>query len=239
MKKLEVLSADEYRKALKDYGLTSGDFGNSVDAFDAITRTAVTQNYNVAIGGGTENGRYRISAGYLDQQGIVETSDLKKISANLNSNFKFLESKKLGLDINLLVTQTDENVIFNNSFVGFTGNVIAQALQWNPTHLLKKPGTDSAWIDPAVGSTTVNPLAQLRYFKDKPKVNTIIASIAPSYKITNELEYKLVYSINRQQGVLKEQMNRLLNNQGVENRGAASIGNVGTDKYPSYKHLKF
>ena len=226
MKKLEVLSADEYRKALKDYGLTSGDFGNSVDAFDAITRTAVTQNYNVAIGGGTENGRYRISAGYLDQQGIVETTDLKKISANLNSNFKFLESKKLGLDINLLVTQTDENVIFNNSFVGFTGNVIAQALQWNPTHLLKKPGTDSAWIDPAVGSTTVNPLAQLRYFQDKQKVNTIIASISPSYKITNDLEYKLVYSINRQQGVLREQINRLLNNQGVENRGAATIGNA-------------
>ncbi|MEP6583010.1 MAG: SusC/RagA family TonB-linked outer membrane protein [Ginsengibacter sp.] len=226
MKKLEVLSADEYRKALKDYGLTSGDFGNSVDAFDAITRTAITQNYNVAVGGGTENGRYRISAGYLDQEGIVESTDLKKISANFSSNFKFLENKRLGLDINMLVTQTDENVIFNNSFVGFTGNVIAQALQWNPTHLLIKPGTDSAWIDPAVGSTTVNPLAQLRYFQDKQKVNTVIASISPSYKLTNDLEYKLIYSINRQTGVLREQINRLLNNQGVENRGAATIGNA-------------
>ncbi len=225
MKKLKVLSGDEYRKALKDYGLTSGDFGNSVDAFDAITRTANTQNYNVAVGGGTETGRYRISAGYLDQQGIIETTDLKKMTANFTSNFKFLESKKLALDINILVTQTDENVIFNNSFVGFTGNVIAQALQWNPTHLLIKPGTDSAWIDPAVGSTTVNPLAQLRYFKDKQKVNTIIASISPSYKITNDLEYKLIYSVDRRTGVLREEINRLLNNQGVENRGAATIGN--------------
>lgn len=225
MKKLEVLSGNEYRKALKDYGLTTGDFGNSVDAFDAITRTALTQNYNVAVGGGTENGRYRISAGYLDQEGIVETTDLRKISANFSSNFKFLESKKLGLDINILVTQTDENVIFGNAGVGFTGNVIAQALQWNPTHLLIKPGTDSAWIDPAVGSTTVNPLAQLRYFRDKQKLTTIIASISPSYKITNDLEYKLIYSINRQNGVLREEINRLLNNQGVENRGSASIGN--------------
>lgn len=224
-KKLKVLSGDEYRKALKDYGLTSGDFGSSVDALDEITRTALTQNYNVAVGGGTDNGRYRISAGYLDQQGIVKTTDLKKITANLTSSFKFLENKRLGLDFNVLVTQTEENVIFNNSFVGFTGNVIAQALQWNPTHPLIKPGTDSAWIDPAVGSTTVNPLAQLRYFSDKQKVNTIIASISPSYKITNDLEYKLVYSVNRQQGQLLEQINRLLNNQGVENRGAATIGN--------------
>jgi iron complex outermembrane receptor protein len=225
LKHLEVLNADEYRKALSDYGLTGGDFGNSVDAFDAISRTAITQNYNVAVGGGTENGRYRISAGYLNQEGIIKTSDFNKISANLTSNFKFLESKKLGLDINVLVTQTDEHVIFNNSFVGFTGNVIAQALQWNPTHLLIKPNTDSAWIDPAVGATTVNPLAQLRYFNDKIKVNTIVASISPSYKITNDLEYKLIYSINRSQGILLEQINRLLNNQGVENRGAATVAN--------------
>ena len=210
---------------MSDYGLTTGDFGGSVDAFDAITRSAITQNYNVAAGGGTDNARYRISAGYLDQEGIVKTTELKKISANLNSSFKFLENKKLALDFNILVTQTDEDIIFNNSFVGFTGNVIAQALQWNPTHPLIKPGTDSAWIDPAVGSTTVNPLAQLRYFKDKQKVNTIIASISPSYKFTNDLEYKFIYSVNLQTGVLREQINRLLNNQGVENRGAATVAN--------------
>ena len=64
---LEVLNADEYRKTLKDYGLTSGDFGSSVNAFDAIKQTGVIQNYNLALSGGTEDGRYRISAGYLDQ----------------------------------------------------------------------------------------------------------------------------------------------------------------------------
>jgi len=68
LKKLEVLNASEYRQALKDYSITGGDFGGDVDAFDAITRTALTQTYNMGIGGGTENGRYRISAGYLDQK---------------------------------------------------------------------------------------------------------------------------------------------------------------------------
>ncbi len=67
VKKLEVLNASEYRQALKDYGQTSGDFGQDVDAFDEITRTSLTQNYNLAMGGGNENGRYRISAGFLDQ----------------------------------------------------------------------------------------------------------------------------------------------------------------------------
>ena len=196
-----MLNANEYRKTLKDYQLTAGDFGSNVNAFDAITQTGLSQNYNVALGGGTEDGRYRISAGYLDQKGVIKSSELKRLSVNLTSNFKFLPSKKLGLDINVLVTQTNEGIAPISANVGFTGNLISQALQWNPTHALIKPGTDSAWIDPAVGSTTINPLAQLNYFKDKAIVNNIIASISPSYKITKDLEYRFLYSVNRQTGV--------------------------------------
>ncbi len=224
VKRLEVLDANEYRQALKDYGLTTGDFGGNENAFDAITRTSITQNYNVALGGGSENGRYRISAGYLDQQGIIETSALKKITASLTSNFRFLESKKLGLDVNILVTQTNERIAPISSFVGFTGNLISQALQWNPTHSLRKPN-DSIWIDPAVGATTINPLAQLAYFNDKANLNTVIASISPSYRITKELEYKFIYSANRQVGTRRGQVNRLLNAQGIEGRGVAFVSN--------------
>ncbi len=219
LKKLEVLDATEYRKALADYNLPQNDYGSDVDAWDAISRTGLVQNYGAAVSGGTETGRYRLSLGYLDQEGVIENSDFKKYSANLTSSFKFLESKKLGLDINLLVAQTNENIAPISAFVGFTGNLISQALQWNPTRPLYKAGTDSALV--LTGSTTINPVAQLDYFEDKAYVTTIIASVAPSYKITNELEYKFLYSINRQVGIRKGQINRLLNMQGIEGRGAA------------------
>lgn len=225
-KKLEVLDAAEYRAIINDpfYNLPSGDFGSDVDAFDEITQTALTQNYNVAVGGGTENGRYRLSVGYLDQEGVIKTSRLRKYTANLTTSFKFLESKKLGLDINVLTTQTNENIAPISAFVGFEGNLISQALQWNPTHPLIKPGTDSAWVDHALGNTTVNPLVTLRYFDDRAKVNTVIASVSPSYKFTNELEYKFLYSVNRQVGIRKGQINRLLNAIDIQNRGLAFIG---------------
>jgi len=222
-KKLEVLNADEYRQALKDYNLTTGDFGSSTNAWDAISRTALTQNYNVAASGGNENGRYRVSAGVLDQQGVIETSALRKYTASLTSSFRFLESKKLGLDINMLVNHSTENVAPISAFVGFEGNLISQALQWNPTHPLIKPGTDSAWIDPAVGATTINPVAQLRYYKDVVKTDAIVASISPSYRITKDLEYRFLYSINRQTGIRRGMVNRLLNAQGIEGRGVAFI----------------
>lgn len=225
LKKLEVLNAAEYRNALQEKRITSGDFGGNVDAFDEITRTALTQNYNTAVSGGTENGRYRLSVGYLDQEGIIKTSELKKITANLNTSFKFLESKKLGLDINILTTQTNENIPPISAFVGFEGNLISQALQWNPTHPLTHPGTDSAWVDHGLGNTTINPLASLRYFEDKAKVTTIIASISPSYKFTNDLEYKFLYSVNRQVGNRKGQINRLINEPIILNKGAAFVRN--------------
>ena len=222
VKTLDVLDANEFRTALKSYNITTGDYGKSVDAFDAITQTALTQNYNVAIGGGNENGRYRLSLSYLNQDGVIETSNLQKLTANLNSSFKFLESKKLGLDVNILVTQTKEKIAPVSSFVGFTGNVIAQALQWNPTYQLKNAdGTPSVY---PVGGTTINPVAALEYYKDRAYVNTILASVSPSYKITNDLEYRFLASIHRQVGTRRGMANRLLNLAGIENRGYAFIG---------------
>jgi iron complex outermembrane receptor protein len=76
-----------------------------------------------------------------------------------------------------LVTQTDEQIAPISSFVGFEGNLISQALQWNPTHALIKPGTDSAWIDPAVGSTTVNHLHSYDISTIKPE----LIRLSPAY----------------------------------------------------------
>ncbi len=230
-KKLEVMNADEYRAALVEYerpvdpgtGRRNGDYGSSVNAFDAITRTGSVQNYNAAVSGGTENGRYRLSVGYLDQKGVIKNSDLQKVTANLTTSFKFLESRKLGLDINVLTTQTNENIAPISAFVGFDGNLISQALQWNPTRPLFIPGTDSAFVEH--GSTTINPMTSLQYVEDKAKVTTIIGSISPSYKITKDLEYRFLYSVNRQIGNRKGQFNRIYNQPGIENRGAAFVRN--------------
>jgi len=199
LKRPDVLNASQFREAIQNYtpnDAKTADFGSDVNAFDAITRTAPTQNYYGDVTGGTENGRYRLSLGYLDQKGIIKNSDLKKYTANLSSNFKFLENKRLGLDINLLVTQTNENLAPIDVGVGFTGNVISQAMQWNPT----RPLYDANGNPTYVSSTQLNPLTSLNAYKDKAVVNTIVASVSPYYKITDDLEYKLIYSVTRQSG---------------------------------------
>ncbi|MBX3242596.1 MAG: SusC/RagA family TonB-linked outer membrane protein [Chitinophagaceae bacterium] len=224
LRRPEVLTGDQFREATKFYtpgDAASADHGGDVNAFDAISRTAFTQNHSVAMSGGTDRGRYRLSLGYLDQDGIIKNSNLKKFTANLNSSFKFLESKKLGLDVNLFFTQTNEQIAAIDVGVGFEGNLISQALNWNPTRPLRDNNGELTWVS----SNVINPLATLEAFKDRATVNTIIANIAPSYKITDYLEYKMAYSLTRQAGLRTGMYNRLLINPTHNERGFAFIGN--------------
>jgi TonB-linked SusC/RagA family outer membrane protein len=223
MRQLEVLDGNEYRATLQKYNLTSGNFGGNYNAIDEITRTAYTQNYNAAVGGGSENAKYRVSFSYLNQQGIVKESEFKKYTANLNSSFKLLNNRKMNVDFQLFTTGTNEQLPPISNDAGFEGSLIGQALQWNPTHAFYKPGTDSVWIDPAVGETTVNPVAMLQAYDARTNENIILATVVPSYKITDFLEYRLQYSLTRRTGKSRGEIKRWINIDIVKNRGAAAI----------------
>ena len=198
MRRIKVLNGDEYRQALQKWNLgNSNDKGSNVNALDAILRTAVTQNYNIGISGGNENAKYRLSTGLLDQQGIIKKSDFKKYSVALNSNFKFLESKKLGVDINVIANQYLEHIPPITNDAGFGNSLIGQALQWNPTEALYN--ADGS-LNIKQGSAAVNPVAMSQAYNDKSKVTTILGSISPYFKITKDLEYRMQYSINYSSG---------------------------------------
>lgn len=222
LKELEVLNAAEYKAALQKYNITSGDFGGNVNAMDAITRTAFTQNYYAGIGAGNENARYRISVGYLDQQGIIKESGIKKATANFNSSFKLLPNKRLGLDVNLIAAQLKENIAPISNDAGFTGSLVGQALQWNPTHPLYKPD-GTIWVNNQIGNTTVNPLAMLEAYDAVTNETVLMANIVPSYKFNDNFEYKLQYSLTKRSGNAMGEIKRWINIQDIENRGAAAI----------------
>ena len=215
-RRVDVLSGDEYRAALQKYGLTAGNFGTSVNALDEVLRTAYNQNYSVGISGGTNGNTFRASLGYQNQQGIIKGSDFKKYSAGFNGNFKFLESKKLGLDVNMISNQYLENIAPITTDAGFTGSLISQALAWNPTQSFYNPD-GSLFID--YGSTTINPLAALAANSDKAKVSTILGSVSPYYKITPWLEYRMLASVNYSTGIRRASTRSTLNLQGIQPSG--------------------
>ncbi len=219
---IEILSGDEYRAALNKYSLTSGNYGESVNVMDEILRTGVTQNVNLALSGGTETARQRVSIGFLNEKGIVEESQLKKYTVGYTGNFKFLESKRLGIDVNINTAQLTEEVVPITNNAGFQGSLIGQALQWNPTHALKKPD-GTYWIEPQFGASSINPLWMLKMYDDNVNTTQIWGYLAPYFKITNDLEYKFQYGRNQSEGRRTAMIGRqLLNINDIKNRGWAS-----------------
>lgn len=81
-------------------------------------------------------------------------------------------------------------------FVGAQGNVISQALQWNPTRPLRDEDGNLTFIN----TTTRNPLASIEAFKDQSVTNTMVINLSPYYRITDDLEYRFIYSVMRQTG---------------------------------------
>ena len=200
LKKIDVLNAAQFRDAIKYYNVNSAfDKGGNVNALDAILQNGFQSNYTIGISGGNENGKYRISGNLLDQDGILRNTGFKKYGIGLSGSFKFLDSKKLGVDINLNSNQYLQNVPLPD--MG-SGGIIYSALKWNPTDSLRN--ADGTFRNINQG----NPLAQIELIKNNFKVTTILGSVSPYYKITNWLEYKLLVGINYSTGISRSSVNQ-------------------------------
>jgi TonB-linked SusC/RagA family outer membrane protein len=235
MKRLEVLSADEYRATLTRYGLTTGDYGANVNAFDEVLRSGIMHNVSVSASGGNDNARYRFSASALSEEGIIKESEFTKYTVGFLGNFKFLDSKKLGLDVMMNMAQVNESVVPITNDAGFEGNLVGQALQWNPTHALIKPD-GTYWIQPQFGATSINPLWFLKMHDDQVKASYLLASLSPYYKFTNDLEYKLIYSLYQGNGNRRVMIGRnLLNVDRYKDRGFAGVAN-GLERVQQFTH---
>ena len=95
-KSLEVMNGDEYRAFIKNmYGTESIPYRAlgtaNTNWQDEIYRTAFSHDHNVTVAGAFKNLPYRVSVGYTDQQGILKTSDFKRVTAALNLNPSFLD----------------------------------------------------------------------------------------------------------------------------------------------------
>jgi len=237
-KKLKVLNASQFRQALSYYGLgTANDKGSSVDAFDAVTQTGVVQNYNVAVSGGTDGARYRFSLGALDQTGIVKKTGIKKYTANISGNFKFLEKKNLGLDINIIPSQYINDIAPISNNAGSRGSLIGNALQWNPTEkmILRNSANTGDSFNVVRGGDLINPVALQNAYTDRSKVTTVLGSISPYIKIVKSLEARFLYSINYATGNRRTTLQPYINFNDVLDKGRALIANneLVTQQYTS------
>lgn len=68
----------------------------NTDFQDLIFRVAPMHQFNLSYSGGTEKSSYYVSAGYIDQEGIVITSDYNRYSLNMNAESEIKDWLKVG-----------------------------------------------------------------------------------------------------------------------------------------------
>lgn len=72
---------------------------NSIDWQDVMSRTALQQNYNLSVSGGSEKTQSRLSLGYLDNEGIIVNSYFKRFSARVNVTHKVKDFIRAGVSV--------------------------------------------------------------------------------------------------------------------------------------------
>ncbi len=184
--RVDVLSADEVRTIVNTPPVPSQALllgKESTDWQDEIYRNALGQDYNLSATGAIAEGKlpFRLSGGYLNQDGILKTGNFKRITASLNLNPSFFNNK-LKVDLNLKGARTT-NAFANEGAIG-------NAITFDPTKPIKsgsaRYGGYWEWTDPDGLPTQLsnrNPVGLLNLRENTSEVYRSIGNIQFDYQI--------------------------------------------------------
>lgn len=179
-----VMSAGDYRQALTNrYGESSKAVALLGDANtnwqNEIFKPAFGHDHNISAAGGAGKLPFRASVGYSNQNGMLITSEMERVTGAININPSLLD-KHLTIDLNI-------KAMYNkNRFAGTSA--ISNAILYDPT----KPVTNNSdyggyttWLDGPVPNSqaTTNPVAYLNQRDDRSTVMRAIGNVKIDYKM--------------------------------------------------------
>jgi TonB-dependent starch-binding outer membrane protein SusC len=146
--KVDILSPDQFRSVINANGTPSqvALMGKSnTDWQDEIYQNAFAQDLNLSASGAVANGKlpFRLSAGYLNQDGILKSGNFERLTTSLNLSPSMFNNK-LKIDFNLKIAKT-------NTFSADEG-AIGNAVSFDPTQSVlsgnSRYGGYWEWLDP-------------------------------------------------------------------------------------------
>lgn len=176
-KYVDVFSASEFKNIIqtKFAGNATAQalLGSSeTDWQKEIYRTALSHDHNINFSGGLGKLPYRVSIGYTNQDGILKTDNLERLTGAINFTPTLLDNH-LKLEMNA------KGMTIGNRFAN--RGAIGAAVAMDPTQ-----STDFVWLT-TTGTpeftATMNPLVQLNDYKDLSTVNRFIGNFTAEYKL--------------------------------------------------------
>lgn len=198
-KKLDVLNARQWAEvnnaaqaaaglAPLEFAANPASLGAGTDYQDAIYRSALIQQYDLSVGGGSESSKYSVSGGYVTQEGIVDVTDFKRYNLRVKTEtkkgrFKFGET---------FFVSRDKATTMAGGWGGQGGNPVGSAIKMIPIFDIYNPDAVGGYggaYGPVVN--VANPVAQL-HLEDITTENTnILANAFAEAEIISGLKYKL------------------------------------------------
>jgi len=251
IKEEDVMSAAQFRHFVDSLGtgLYNGTpFKNllgtaNTDWQKQIFQSAVSTDNNLNITGAMGRIPYRISAGYLNQQGIVRTDNLQRYSGSISLTPHFLnDALKVELNLHGAVLQSQ----FANS-----GAAISSALYFDPTqpvHAKSPYGNFYEWstIDAGTGATTLNklaprnPVALLDLYNNHGTVQRSFGNLALDYALPRipglHANLNLGYDVAHGNGIVQVPAYAAQNylDTGMNNKYKGTFQNVVGEFYLNY-----
>ena len=127
---------------------------SGTDWFHEIFKPAPMQSHNLTASGGTDKSNYLFSLGYLNQQGTLIETYLKRYSVRVNTQFNIKKNIRIGQNAFFYYK---ENPGFSNQSEGNAISVSYRILPIIPVHDING-NYGGTWLGPELG-TTANPVA--------------------------------------------------------------------------------
>lgn len=221
-KKIDLLDASRYVAAAEAAGADPDvvNFGASTDWQDEIFQTAITQNYSIGYGGGTEKTQYRLSLSYMDQEGIIKNTGLERLTGRINASHSLFD-EKIKFDLQLSASEIKDSYAPLGESAGFEGNLIGAALGANPTRPIRN--ADGTFVQ---SQDFRNPVAMLALIDDRGETTRLLANLGATWNITEDFFYRFNFGYDNSSGVRRTSLDKKLVFSGITDIGRGIIDNT-------------
>lgn len=181
------LSGDQYREAFSNYafgvpaGYKPGE--SSTDWQKQVYRTAFGMDHNLSFTGAIKEIPYRLSGGYLNQEGVLKENKYERYTVGVGLSPKFLD-KHLSVDLNVKASSENENPASTGEIGG--------AISFDPTRPVYADYPDQMglgyymWLDAngkPIPLSPTNPVSNLFLTDKVNKTKRSIGNVVLDYKI--------------------------------------------------------
>lgn len=231
----KLLNASQFLQAVAATGADAGAInkGANTNWQDQIYHTAISEDINLGFGGAKDGFTYRASFGYDNQNGVIKSSGLKRLTGRINAS-QSLFKDVVKLDLSLLGSNIKNQYAPITNNAGFQGSLIGATLGINPTYPIRN-ADGSYYFD----GSNLNPVAMINLTDDRDNVNRTLGNLGVTVKLAKGLSYKGTfgndYALAKRTTFFDPLLPGYTNGTGIRGQNVSSISGNGQGSIQTIK----